>query len=325
MSELPRYPLGSSDLQVSAISLGSWETFERISREEGLAVLRRARELGIDFLDDARYDDRTGTAPLRSGWSEVVFGELLHRSNWPRAEVAIANKLWWEFWPQQSAADELDASLARMGLDHVDLIYAAPPPAGLDPELLVEEMTGLVSSGRARAWGMLNWSAGELGRVVDAARAAGVAGPCAAQLPYSVVHPTSVESPAMQAALARGGTSTVASASLASGALTGKYTRHDQPGRLQAALDQPRHARAAAAGARLAALGTELDASAAELALAFALAGPSVASVLVGATRPEQLDENVRAAATAARLSDGDLAAVRAAAPPATAPAAPRG
>src|SRR5262245_24793503 len=115
-SDLEHRPLGASGLEVSALSLGSWRTYERLSREEGVAVLKAAREVGIDFLDDARYDDETGRAPLPTGYSEVVFGEILRASGWPRDEVLVSNKLWWEFWPEQSAAQELDASLGRMGL-----------------------------------------------------------------------------------------------------------------------------------------------------------------------------------------------------------------
>ena len=84
------------------MSLGSWRTFERISREQGEAVMRAARDEGITFLDDARYNDETGDAPIPSGYSEVVFGELFRASGWVRDEVIVANKLWWEFWPQQS-------------------------------------------------------------------------------------------------------------------------------------------------------------------------------------------------------------------------------
>ncbi|MGZ7003895.1 MAG: aldo/keto reductase, partial [Acidimicrobiales bacterium] len=131
MSALPRQRLGSSDLQVSRFALGSWRTFERIPREQGLAVMLAAREAGITFLDDARYDDETGTAPMPTGWSEVVFGELFRAAGWVRDEVVVANKLWWELWPEQDAAAELDGSLGRMGLDHVDLIYSMPPPDGL--------------------------------------------------------------------------------------------------------------------------------------------------------------------------------------------------
>src|SRR3954451_12905832 len=71
---MPTRALGRSGIEVSRISLGSWRTYERLTRDEGLAVMRAARQAGITFLDDARYDDETGTAPIPTGYSEVVFG-----------------------------------------------------------------------------------------------------------------------------------------------------------------------------------------------------------------------------------------------------------
>src|SRR5947209_17386452 len=114
--------LGARGPDVSRLSLGSWRTFERISRDQGLAVMRAARESGITFLDDARYNDETGRAPIPTGYSEVVFGELFRAAGWKRDETIVANKLWWEFWPDQTPSAELDGSLSRMGLDAVDLI-----------------------------------------------------------------------------------------------------------------------------------------------------------------------------------------------------------
>jgi len=101
--------------------------------------MRAAREHGINFLDDARYNDETGDAPLRSGYSEVVFGELFRASGWKRAEVIVANKLWWEFWPNENASAELDGSLKRMGLDYLDLAYAERPREGQGIEQIVRD------------------------------------------------------------------------------------------------------------------------------------------------------------------------------------------
>src|SRR5512144_573700 len=107
--------------------------------------MRAARDAGITFLDDARYNDETGTAPIPTGYSEIVFGELFRAAGWPRDDTIVANKLWWEFWPDQSAAQELDGSLGRMGLDHVDLIYTQPPPSGLALEDFVGAVTALIT------------------------------------------------------------------------------------------------------------------------------------------------------------------------------------
>src|SRR5919204_386620 len=148
MTELPHRPLGSSGIEVSCLALGSWRTYERMSREDGVAVMRAARGSGIDFLDDARYNDETGSAPLPTGYSEVVFGELFRAAGWERDRVTVANKLWWEFWPEQTAADELDGSLGRMGLEHGDLIYTEPPPAGLELAEPGEQVVGLISTAK---------------------------------------------------------------------------------------------------------------------------------------------------------------------------------
>ena len=117
----------------------------------------------------------------------------------------------------------------------------------------------------------------------------------------------------MQQALAEGGTSVVASHSLAGGALCGKYDRGEK-GRLTGQLDEPRRQSALALGARLSADGAcdELDATPAQLALAFALRGPGVASVLFGATGPAQLEEDVGALGVAERLTADELAELRA-------------
>src|SRR3954447_9301939 len=124
--------LGASDIRVSALALGSWQTYERIPRSQGAAVLAGAREAGVTFLEVARYNDALGTAPIPTGYSEVVFGEVFRASGWPRDEVVIGEKLWWEFWPSQSAAEELSASLERTGLERIDLLYSDPPPEDLE-------------------------------------------------------------------------------------------------------------------------------------------------------------------------------------------------
>ncbi len=100
-------PLGSSGMEVSALSLGSWRTFERLPAEDGIAILRAAHDGGISFFDDARYNDETGHAPIPTGYSEVLFGELFRGAGLRRGDTVVANKLWWEFWPGQGAAAEL--------------------------------------------------------------------------------------------------------------------------------------------------------------------------------------------------------------------------
>jgi len=282
---MERRRLGRSELEVTRLALGSWRTFERIPRERGAGVMRAAREAGIAFLDDARYNDETGRAPIPTGYSEVVFGELFRAAGWVRDEVVVANKLWWEFWPDQTAEQEIDGSLGRMGLDHIDLIYAERLPDGLSVPDAVRAVAALVTAGKARAWGLLNWPAPRIAEAAACAAAEALPGPCAAQLPYSLVRRSPVEDPDVAAALRDGGVSVVASAVMEGGALTGRSALRDDR-----ATEEMR-----SAGARVREVAVELGVPPAALAIAFALANPDVASVLFGASRPEQIAENAAA------------------------------
>jgi aryl-alcohol dehydrogenase-like predicted oxidoreductase len=312
MAVMPVVPLGASDCQVSRLALGSWRTFERISRERGVAVMRAARDAGITFLDDARYNDETGQAPMPSGYSEIVFGELYRSAGWRRDETTVSNKLWWEFWPAESPAQELAGSLSRMGLDHVDLVYSEVPPDGTPLADAVEMITGLISAGMARAWGTLNWSPKLMEQAWELAERSGVPGPVATQPPYSLVKRDVVEDPAMERVAADRGIAIVASYTLAGGVLTGKYSRDPDAGRAAGQLGEPRYAAGAAAGQELVALSAELGCEPAQLAMAFALVNPSVTAVLFGATTPEQVTSNVAALAVAAELAPEPVSRLRA-------------
>jgi aryl-alcohol dehydrogenase-like predicted oxidoreductase len=301
-------PLGSAGLDISVMSLGSWRTFERLPADTRVAIMRAARDEGINFFDDARYNDETGTAPIPTGYSEVVFGELFRGAGVPRDEAVVANKLWWEFWPEQSAAAELDASLQRMGFDYIDVIYANPPPDGMPVAELVAATVGLVGSGKARAWGLVNWHAELAGQAVRAAADLGVAQPCAIQLPYSLVRRDWVEDPAMTWVLDASGAGLIASFSLAGGVLSGKYLGGPVPGRAAGTLDDPRVVPAAAAAGELASLAARLGTTPAALALAFPFSHPALASVLFGATSPEQVHANCAAASLLGRLGPDDVA-----------------
>jgi aryl-alcohol dehydrogenase-like predicted oxidoreductase len=305
--------LGRSGIGVSRLALGSWRTYERIGRDQGIAVMKAAREAGINFLDDARYNDETGHAPLPTGYSEVVFGELFRAAGWRRDDTIVSNKLWWEFWPDESPAQELASSLGRMRFDHVDLIYSEVPPDGVGLEEAIGMITGLIRAGTARAWGTLNWTPEQMERAWQIADRAGVPGPVATQPPYSLVRRDIVEDPAMRRLAAGRDVAIVASYTLAGGVLTGKYDQDPGAGRAAGLLDQPRYASGVAAGRDLAALARDIGADPASLAMAFALLNPSVSTVLFGATRPGQVSVNLGALALAERLTPGErdrLAAV---------------
>ncbi|HEV2036448.1 MAG TPA: aldo/keto reductase [Candidatus Dormibacteraeota bacterium] len=311
MTFLGRRPLGSSGIEVSELSLGSWRTYERIPRDAGIAVMRRAREVGINFLDDARYNDESGNAPMKSGYSEVVFGELFQASGWKREEVVLANKLWWEFWPTESAEAELEGSLQRMGMDYLDLAYAERPHEGQGVEQIVREIGALIVAGKLRAWGVLNWPAAQIAEAARVANEEGVPPPCAAHLAYSLVRRSPVEDQDMIDALGAARASVVASYSLDGGALTGKYSTPGTTGRMKDQLDNRDYEPALRAGDELRILAERTGARPAAMAIAFALLNPLVASVLFGATSPEQITENLGAVELQSTMDEQTVADLR--------------
>jgi aryl-alcohol dehydrogenase-like predicted oxidoreductase len=307
---LPQRPLGAGGPAVSVMSLGSWRTFERISRDEGMSVMRAARKAGVTLLDDARYDDETGRAPMTTGWSEVVFGELFRSAGWDRDAVTVCNKLWWEHWPDESAVAELDGSLGRMGLEHVDVIYAIASSTAPPVDVVVEQVASLISSGRARAWGTGMWSGQQLDAALDVCDASGAPYPIAAQMACSLADHRQSSDPEVNAGLERGGIGLVAAYVLAGGTLTGKYAS----GAAGRAADDtsPVAARGKEVAVGLAALAAEWDVPTTHLAFAYALDHPHLATVLFGATSAEQVDSNIAAVATHQALDDAQRAAIAA-------------
>ncbi len=293
------------------LSLGAWRALDRIPRERALAIVATARLAGIDFFDVPRYTISTGAAPLRDGWAQVVFGDLVRGLGWRRDEVTLADKLWWEFWPEQTPAEELDRSLFRLGFDHVDLLYSERPHEGLEVAEVVGSIAELIAAGKARAWGVVNWTAEQVAEATRVARADALPLPCAAQLRYNLCRRHWVEAPAMEEALRSARASVVASTVLAGGVLSGKYVRPGGRGRLSGEIDDARYERHRRAAEALIPLADRLKTSAAALAYAFALANPSVATVLFGATTPEQVEENAAADALLDRLDDDELAELR--------------
>jgi aryl-alcohol dehydrogenase-like predicted oxidoreductase len=194
----------------------------------------------------------------------------------------------------------------------LDLIYAERPPGGLGMHELVQGVGGLISSGKARVWGVLNWPGRQISAATSVAAELGVPPPCVAQLAYSLVNRTQVEDPEMVAALQDAGASAVASYTLAGGTLTGKYADLHAAGRMSHARDDPSWRDAFQAGEELAALAREFGEKPAALAIAFALANPLVASVLFGATSPPQIDENLGALDVLARLTGDELSQLQA-------------
>lgn len=290
--------LGNTNVEVSALSLGSWLTYEFMAEKDALAVLGSAIEAGVNFLDDARYDDRSGHAPMKSGYSEVVFGRLLRKGGWNRTDLVIANKLWYEFYPQESPEEELEGSLSRLQMDYMDLVYCERPPGSLPVAEVVRQMDDLIKSGKLRQWGILNWSAEQIEEAWRVATREGLMPPCAAQLPYSLLNRFPVEDGRTRQVFDATGVRIVASYSLHGGLLTGKYSRDETvvAGRFGAEeVESMRKKKLMEKVDEFISLAQELSCTPAQLALAFCLKNEQVVSVLFGATKVSQVEENIGA------------------------------
>jgi aryl-alcohol dehydrogenase-like predicted oxidoreductase len=302
--------LGHSGISVSALSLGSWMTFETMAEEDALAVIRAGLDAGINFLDDARYNDVTGTAPLKTGYSEVLFGRLLRQTGRRREDLVIANKFWFEFYPGESIEAELDGSLSRLQMDYLDIVYCAELPASLRLADMIREIAAVIASGKLRAWGVLNWSPQQIAKAVEVARANGWPPPSGAQLAYSVVARSPVEDERMSS-ICDAGVGIVASYSLQGGLLSGKYQAGGAAGRLAGALADPHVQSLLPKVGPFTAIARDLGCTPSQLAFAYCLKNPHVSSVVFGARQVAQLQENLGALDVLPRLDDGVMRALR--------------
>ena len=307
---------GRSGLDLPAVSLGLWQGFgAAVPLARTRAILRRAFDLGVTHLDLANnYGPPYGSA-------ESAFGQVMATDLAPyRDELVISTKAGYDMWPgpygqgggsRKHLLASLDQSLARMGLDHVDVFYSHRP----DPSTPLEETMGAldtaVRSGRATYAGISSYSA-------DATRAAAAAlaelgTPLLIHQPsYSMLNRW-IETQGLLDALGELGVGCIAFSPLAQGLLTTKYldgvpagSRAAQDGSLS--RDQLTSTTLARVRA-LDALARERGQSLAQMALAWALRDPRVTSVLVGASSVAQLEENV-AATEQLSFTDEELTAI---------------
>ena len=289
--------LGSSGIQVSEISLGSWLTFSGgIELEQTRACTNAAFDAGITFFDTANV--------YGQGASELAWGEIL--SDRPRDSYVLATKVWGRMSDDPAdrglsaaqIAKQIDASLARLRTDHVDLYQAHRFDPDVPIEETIEALQQVVASGKARALGFSEWTPEQIQAAID------FAGPdlfASSQPQYSMLWQ------APEAELfplcAANDISQIVWSPLAQGLLTGKYRAGQAP---------PADSRAASSSMnvqmqlvmrdetleavdRLRPIADGIGLSLAELALAWVLRRPEVASAIVGATRPEQVHANAKA------------------------------
>jgi len=300
--------LGNSGLVISEISLGSWLTYGGgVERARAEACLRRALDLGVNFIDTANV--------YAHGAAETFLGEALR--DVPRDRYVLATKLYFPMSPTDKGLSraqiekQLDASLARLRVDHVDLYQCHRWDAETPLEETMAALDRAVKAGKTRFVGFSEWTAPQ----VRAALALPYVRFVSSQPQYSLLH--RVPEAEVFPLCAREGIGQVVWSPLAQGLLTGKYA----PGR-----PPPADSRAAndamngfitrrldetatlAAVQRLVPIARELGLTLAQLSLAWVLRRPEVTCAIIGASRPEQVEENC--AASGVVLSPETLARI---------------
>jgi len=299
--------LGSSDLDVSEISLGSWLTYGGgVGNKQAAACVAKAFEVGINFIDTANVYSRGG--------AEEFLGEVL--ADRPRDSYVLATKL---FFPvngdsglsREQVFKQIDLSLGRLRTDYVDLYQCHRYDFDTPLEETMEALTEVVRQGKARYLGFSEWPADRIQAALDLP---GVEKFVSSQPQYSLLwrQPEREVIPLSAA----NGISQIVWSPLAQGALTGKYMPGETPAHgtraasqsMGWAMDRYRDDDVLEAVQRLRPIADGLEITMAQLALAWVLREPNVASAIVGASRPEQVEEN--AAASGIELDDATLRAI---------------
>jgi aryl-alcohol dehydrogenase-like predicted oxidoreductase len=302
--------LGSSDLEVSEISLGSWLTFAGgVGFEQTRACTDAAFEAGINFFDTANV---YGRGAAEAAWGEILAGR-------PRDSYVMATKVWGQMSDDPadrglSAAQigkQIDASLDRLRTDYVDLYQAHRPDPDVAIEETIEAFQQVVASGKARYLGFSEWTAEQVQAAID------LAGPelfVSSQPQYSMLW----QAPEAElfGLCAANGISQIVWSPLAQGVLTGKYRPGQAPpadsraanNDMNVAMDPLMNDAVLEAVDRLRPIADQAGLSMAEVALAWVLRRPEVASAIVGASRPEQVHANAKASGV--QLTPDTLAAI---------------
>jgi voltage-dependent potassium channel beta subunit len=303
--------LGRSGLKVSVLSFGSWVTFGP-QIDVGLAVdcIGAAREAGVNFFDNAEA--------YAGGQSETIMGKAFERLGWARNSIVVSTKVFWGLSDEVNVRNTLnrkyllqaiDGSLERFGLDFVDLLFCHRA----DPETPIEEtvwaMSDIVSSGKALYWGTSEWSADEIRAAWEIADRHHLHKPVMEQPEYNIFHRDKVEKEFARLYEDIGLGLTTWSP-LASGLLTGKYldgvpdgSRGALPGYewLQHQLTNPKSNKKVR---DLKEVADKLGCSLAQLAIAWCARNKNVSTVITGASRVEQVYENMKALDVIGQLDD---------------------
>jgi voltage-dependent potassium channel beta subunit len=304
--------LGKTGLQVSALSLGSWITFgNQISDEVAEALMIKAYDKGVNFFDNAEL--------YANGKSEIVMGNILKKQGWSRDTWMVSSKVYWGGkLPNQyglsrkHVIEACHAALKRLQVDYLDLYYCHRPDKNTPIEETVAAMTDLIRQGKVLYWGTSEWSAEAIREAYEIAKRNYMVAPVVEQPQYNMFHRERVEVE-YRRLYAGIGLGTTIWSPLASGILTGKYYNSIPAGsRMEVSeLQWLRDFLASEEGKKrieksneLMKLAAEIGTTLPKLAIAWCLKNPNVSSVILGATKVSQLEENLDALNVVPLLTD---------------------
>jgi voltage-dependent potassium channel beta subunit len=304
--------LGKSGLQVSEFSLGSWVTFSKqVHEDDALKLMTAAYEAGINFFDNAEGYEQGG--------SEILMGKALKKLAWSRDSYIVSSKVFWggskptqRGLSRKHVFDACHAALGRLQVDYLDLFFCHRPDVDTPIEETVRAMHDLTAQGKVLYWGTSEWNAQQITEAHAVARDLRITPPTMEQPQYNLFERQKVEGDYLPLYDTFGLGTTIWSP-LASGILTGKYangipkgSRLDLPGYewLKADWEKPEAKVKMAKVTKLAALAAKLDMPLHHLALNWCISNPHVSTVILGASKLSQLDDNLAALKTRDRVTD---------------------
>ena len=309
--------LGRSGLKVSELSFGSWVTYgNQLGNDLARECMAAAYDAGVNFFDNAEV--------YAKGASETIMGAVLKKMGWRRSSYIISTKFFWGLHDGPNEKNTLnrkylmqaiDGSLARLGLDFVDLVYCHRPDPDTPLEETVQAMSDMIKAGKAHYWGTSEWSASEIAAAWHIAERHHWHKPVAEQPQYNLFHRERVEREYARL-YADFGIGTTVWSPLASGLLTGKYNDGIPPDSrgtvkgyewLAERLTEPAKI---AKVRKLMPIAQDLGCTLAQLALAWCLKNPHVSTVITGASRPAQVRENMQALDVVGKLQPEVMARI---------------
>jgi voltage-dependent potassium channel beta subunit len=304
--------LGSAGLQVSALSYGAWVTFgTQIGEDVAYDLMKTAFDAGVNFFDNAEA--------YAGGQAETIMGKVIKRAGWKRSDLVLSTKIFWggpgpndKGLSRKHIIEGVDAALQRLQTDYVDLVFAHRPDINTPIEETVRAFNQVINQGKAFYWGTSEWSAAQIMEAYAVARREHLIPPQMEQPQYNMFHRNRVEHEYAHLYDEIGLGTTIWSP-LASGLLTGKYNQ-GMPEGTRATLegyewlrhhfeDEEAVERIAKVG-KLMDIADDLGASMPQLALAWTLKNPHISTTITGASKPNQIVENMKAIEVSSQLTD---------------------